>query len=236
MTDTPNLSLPLLQPAQAQKHVTVNEALVRLDALAQLCLASVTTVAPPGLPAEGAAYGVPAGAADAWAGRDGQVAVHSAGGWVFLPARRGWRAMVLDAGAPAIFDGTGWRLGAGTLGGSGAGLSFRSVEMEVPLTGGASVTTPVAFPERSIALGVTGRVIAGISGTATAWDLGLEGEPARFGSGLGLSLNSWVSGPAAPQVFWAATPLTITAVDGDFAGGAVLLAAHYAELALPDPV
>ena len=32
MTDTSQLGLPLLEPAQAQKHVTVNEALVRLDA------------------------------------------------------------------------------------------------------------------------------------------------------------------------------------------------------------
>ena len=35
MTDTANLLLPLLQAAQAQKHVTVNEALLRLDALVQ---------------------------------------------------------------------------------------------------------------------------------------------------------------------------------------------------------
>ncbi len=33
MTDTTRLGLPLLAPAQAQKHVTVNEALGRLDAV-----------------------------------------------------------------------------------------------------------------------------------------------------------------------------------------------------------
>ena len=34
MTNEPmRLQLPLLQPAQAQKHVTVNEALMRLDGL-----------------------------------------------------------------------------------------------------------------------------------------------------------------------------------------------------------
>jgi hypothetical protein len=36
MTETANLALPLVQPAQAQKHVTVNEALARLDGLTQL--------------------------------------------------------------------------------------------------------------------------------------------------------------------------------------------------------
>ena len=47
MSETTQLGLPLLQPAQAQKHVTVNEALVRLDGLTQLVLASATVTAPP---------------------------------------------------------------------------------------------------------------------------------------------------------------------------------------------
>ena len=34
--NTARLGLPLLQPAQAQKHVTVNEALMRLDGLVNL--------------------------------------------------------------------------------------------------------------------------------------------------------------------------------------------------------
>ena len=47
MTDTPRMSLPLLAPAQAQKHVTVNEALARIDALTHLTLASVSLTVPP---------------------------------------------------------------------------------------------------------------------------------------------------------------------------------------------
>ncbi|NND41100.1 MAG: DUF2793 domain-containing protein, partial [Silicimonas sp.] len=39
MADTSRLGLPLLDPAQAQKHVTVNEAFLRLDALSQITLA-----------------------------------------------------------------------------------------------------------------------------------------------------------------------------------------------------
>ena len=35
MASTAQLALPLVAPAQAQKHVTVNEALARLDAAAQ---------------------------------------------------------------------------------------------------------------------------------------------------------------------------------------------------------
>ncbi|WP_198020753.1 DUF2793 domain-containing protein [Roseicyclus elongatus] len=156
MTDTPNLSLPMLAPAQAQKHVTVNEALGRLDGLAQLVLTSVSETTPPASAPEGTCYGVPAGAVNDWAGQAGTVAIALGGGWVFAPARRGWRATVLDAGAPAIFDGAGWRMGALTLSPGGAALAMRAVEMEVTLTPGASVTTPIAFPARAIAFGVTG--------------------------------------------------------------------------------
>ena len=51
MGETANLGLPLLQPAQAQKHVTVNEALVRLDAALHLSLLSISTATPPGFAA-----------------------------------------------------------------------------------------------------------------------------------------------------------------------------------------
>ena len=35
---TPNLNLPFIMPAQAQKHVTHNEAIELLDAIVQLTL------------------------------------------------------------------------------------------------------------------------------------------------------------------------------------------------------
>ena len=235
MTETTNLALPLLAPAQAQKHVTVNEALVRLDGVMQLRLSSVTEATPPAA-IEGAAYGVPVGAVNAWAGQEGDVAIASAGGWVFVTPARGWQALVLDMGASAIFDGAAWRVGAMTLTPNGASMTMKSVEVDVSLSAGASVTTPVLFPERSISYGVTGRVVSTITGAATTWDLGITGELQRYGSGLGLAQNSWVNGPGAPQVFWSPTALEITAQGGDFSGGTIRLVAHYAELALPDPV
>lgn len=236
MTETPNLSLPLLAPSQAQKHVTVNEALARLDGVARLVLASVTTATPPGVVIDGAAYGVPVGAVNAWAGQDGTVAVAVNGGWVFVPPRRGWRAMIADQGVAAIWDGAGWRAGAVTVTPGGAGYGVRSVEMEVTLTAGASVTSAPIFPARSIAFGVTGRVIETITGDATAWRLGDGDDDARFGSGLGLSLNSWVNGPTGPLVYWMPTGVSITGEGGGFTGGRVRLVAHFGELWLPDPV
>ena len=76
MPDTSaRLSMPLIMPSQAQKHVTVNESLVRLDALSQISLASITVTDPPIAAPDGLCHGIPTGATGAWAGQDGQMAL-----------------------------------------------------------------------------------------------------------------------------------------------------------------
>ena len=49
---TPNLALPLIAGNQAQKHVTVNEALRLLDGLVQLTVLDRHLTAPPASPAK----------------------------------------------------------------------------------------------------------------------------------------------------------------------------------------
>lgn len=236
MTDTPRMSLPLLAPAQAQKHVTVNEALLRIDALTHLTLVSASLTTPPVAAPDGALYGVPPGAVNAWAGQAGRLAIAVGGGWVFALPRRGWRALVLDTGLPAIWNGADWQMGAVTLSPSGAGLAVKSVQFDLTLTAGASVSSPIIIPARAILFGVTGRVVTAITGGATSWSLGVAGDTGRFGTGLGVSLNSWVNGPAAPIVYWSPTALLMTAQGGTFAAGSVRLVVHYAHLSLPAPV
>lgn len=236
MMDTPLLSLPLLQPAQAQKHVTVNEALSVLDALSQITIASVSMTTPPIGVTDGTVFSVPQGAVNAWTGEDGNLAIAINGGWRFVTPRRGWRAMVDDIGVEARYDGTNWRLGAQTLTPGGAGMSLRAIELDVAITEGPVVTSPVLFPERSIAFGVTGRVIDEISGTAQSWEIGVVGDTGRYGTGLGLTRNAWVNGPSTPLVYWAPTPVVIGAVGGAFTGGTIRIVAHVAELALPRAV
>ena len=54
--ETSNLLLPYILAAQAQKHVTHNEALRKLDALVQISVVDRDLAAPPASPAEGARY------------------------------------------------------------------------------------------------------------------------------------------------------------------------------------
>ena len=56
---SPTLELPLVMPAQAQKHVTVNEALLRLDALVRTVVESRSGTVQPLSPGNGEAWILP---------------------------------------------------------------------------------------------------------------------------------------------------------------------------------
>lgn len=229
--------LPLLQPAQAQKHVTVNDALMRLDGLVNLVLQSITTAEPPVTATDGMCYGVPALAAGAWAGQAGRIAIGANGGWVFAQPQRGQQAFVRDLGTSAIWTGAGWAPGAMTLGLFGSGTSAGLLEAEIAIPAGGAFTSTVALPANTIILGVTGRVVQPITGTATSWSLGVSGAATRYGSALGLGLNSWARGIlTSPTAIYAPQNLLLTPAGGNFAGGRVRLAVHWLELRLPDAV
>ncbi|MFN3635375.1 MAG: DUF2793 domain-containing protein [Rhizobium rhizophilum] len=104
---TANLDLPFILPAQAQKHVTHNEALQRLDALVQLVVTTSAT-SPPAEPAEGQIHWVTAPEIGPWTGRAEYLALFQDGVWVFITPRQGWTAVFLDEERLKLFDGTEW--------------------------------------------------------------------------------------------------------------------------------
>ena len=111
-----NLALPYLQPSQAQKHVTHNEALERLDILVQLTVKEFGATEPPSLPENGAVYALGTGATGAWAGHDGELAAWIDDVWHFIAPREGWRAWSRGEGELRVWDGDAWlRAGLGTL-------------------------------------------------------------------------------------------------------------------------
>lgn len=107
---TPNLSLPFIMPAQAQKHVTHNEAIELLDMIVQLTFEAVGTTTPPSGATEGQAWALGAGATDAWAGQDGMIATWRGGGWLFVTPRDGWLAWVRDAEELRVFKSGAWEI------------------------------------------------------------------------------------------------------------------------------
>jgi len=233
-TATRRLGLPLMQAAQAQKHVTLNESLARLDGLVNLVLDGTARNTPPATAAEGACFGIGPAPVEAWSGHAGEIAVASGGGWVFASPAAGMRAQDAESGRPLLHDGTMWIEGALTLGPSGAGMSAGLAEIETPIAAGAAVVSLLTVPAGVMVIGATALVTTAITGTLTGWSLGTADAPDRFGSGLGLGAGSWARGIlSTPMTYWQSEPLRLTATGGSFAGGSVRLALHWWELRLP---
>lgn len=105
-----NLSLPYIQPSQAQKHVTHNEGMRRLDALVQLSVIAADQTDAPATPASGDRYILATGSSGAWAGQDGNLAVFEDTVWTFYIPQAGWVAWVEAQGEALVFDGSSWVL------------------------------------------------------------------------------------------------------------------------------
>lgn len=110
MSDIPtaNLALPLIQAAQAQKHVTHNEALRLIDTLLQLAVLDRDLASPPGSPGEGQRWIVAASPTGGWAGHAGHIAAWQDAGWQFSAPQTGWVAFVIDEGTLLTWNGTAW--------------------------------------------------------------------------------------------------------------------------------
>jgi Protein of unknown function (DUF2793) len=108
MSDSSKLQLPYLDAGQAQKHVTVNDALSRLDVLVQLKAVSRVATAPPGVAVDGTCYLLPAAPTGAWAGQAGKLAMSLAGSWVFLTPQEGFHLWVDDEDVFLVFNGSTW--------------------------------------------------------------------------------------------------------------------------------
>jgi Protein of unknown function (DUF2793) len=107
--NTPILQLPLILPAQAQKHVTHNEALRLLDVMVQLSVLTRNLTVPPATPSVGDRHIVPTGATGDWAGQAGRIALRAVTGWEFIQPLAGWTAQVMTEGQAAVFDGVVWQ-------------------------------------------------------------------------------------------------------------------------------
>lgn len=225
-----NLALPYIAAAQAQKHVTHNEAIRRLDAFVQLVLESATATAPPASPPEGGRWYVPAGATGAFAGREGTLAACEAGVFDFLPVAAGFLAFIRDEGRLAVFDGGAW---VSPLAASAhrAAIEARVLEEDVTLSG-AYAETAILIPDRAIVLGVSTRTLTAVTG-ATSYDCGIAGEPAKFGGSLGIAAESANAGVIGPTAVYAPTPVRLTANGGSFSGGSVRVAIHLLSCSVP---
>ena len=107
MTTTNNLSITLVEQSQSQKEVTVNAALILIDALLNTGIIDKDLTAPPGSPTNGSLYIVASGATGAWAGKDNQIAWFNQI-WNFIVPTEGLTFWVRDEDKLYSYSGTAW--------------------------------------------------------------------------------------------------------------------------------
>lgn len=114
MATTPHLGLTLVEQAQAQKEVTVNMALMRVDALLNTGAIDKDLATPPASPVEGDVYIVASGALGVWAGHEGKVAYFEQV-WRFITPNEGLMLWVRDEEQFYLFSNSAWNVGANSI-------------------------------------------------------------------------------------------------------------------------
>jgi hypothetical protein len=242
MSKTNQFKLPLLQASQAQKHVMVNEAIARLDAVAQLRLEAMNLAIPPSNPIDAQAYWVPFAATDVWTGYDESIAISSNGGWVFLIPKVGWKAWVVDESIEKRFDGSAWveiNSGGDLSGPLGSSFGLEMLEFEHVITAGSANSTIPEVPAGSMVAMVAFRVSETVvTDSATSWRFGISNSVARYGSGYSLAANSnGVAGINRSMFYYpAARQLYISPPAGNFVSGKIIFTVYVLKLGLPNAV
>jgi hypothetical protein len=234
MSETYQFKLSYLQAAQAQKHVTVNEALAKLDALAKLRVVSRKDDIPAS-PIDGQAYIVPTGASGIWLGQDHKIALFLNGGWEFVDAHNGWTAWAIDEAVELRFQNGVWDYVVPYANPKMASTEIINLEFDHVLTAGVINQTAIVIPHHNSVIGITGRVTEEIVfSSAATFKVGVTGSDDRYGSGYGHWLNTYVQGlTGQPQTYWSDTPVLLTADGGDFVNGTIRLSIHMIVLTPP---
>jgi hypothetical protein len=109
MTDSALASATYVVPGALAWQPHHNDALNRLEQLAQITVVDRTTTSAPAAPAQGTAYIVASAATGDWSTRVDQVAAYYSG-WAYLNPREGWKAYDQGANRSLVFDGSIWQI------------------------------------------------------------------------------------------------------------------------------
>lgn len=118
MATTTHLGITLLETAQAQKEITINEAFARIDAILNTGIIDKDLAVPPTTPLTGDCYIIAASATGDWLGKSGQIAYFDQI-WRFIVPNKGLMLWVNDENVHYLFNGTIWQIVVISSGGSG---------------------------------------------------------------------------------------------------------------------
>jgi hypothetical protein len=110
---TPRLELPLLTEGQGSAEILFNTLAFMLDMLIGAGVSNTAggltaPTSPPGSPADGVTYIVPASATGAWTGKTGYVTGFYNGQWLFAKPVEGLRVRHLADNVSYWYSGSAW--------------------------------------------------------------------------------------------------------------------------------
>ena len=171
MATTSHLGLTLVEQSQAQKEVTVNQALTRIDAVLNTGAISRTINTPPGSPSSGDLYIIGASPTGDWAGHAGELAYYDQI-WRFITQGEGMTLWVNDEDAIYSYDGSAWT--AITGGQAGFSNKFRNAAFDIWQRG------------------TSGTITAGTPAyTADGWIVGSSGANVTWAQAAGKALSAY---------------------------------------------
>ncbi len=109
MTTTSHLAITLVEQAQSQKELTLNQALVRIDALLNTGAKSRTIATPPVSPILGDVYIIASSPTGDWVGQAGKITYYDSI-WRIITPNEGMTLWVNDENLIYSYDGTSWVL------------------------------------------------------------------------------------------------------------------------------
>jgi hypothetical protein len=200
-----SLGLPYIVTSQAQKEVTHNDGLNRLDAFVTPILADIAD-APPGSPAVGDIYIVGTSPSDDFTSHENELAQYLTGGWAFYTPFKWMDAVVESLDSRMAYDGATWVPFGLIMKDTGEYLRVQSWQEDVDLSVGTSTTTNI--PDRSSVIAVNTRVITAVTGSVTSFGVGVSGDKSRYGNGIGKGQDSTNIGMSYhPVTYYSDTPL-----------------------------
>ena len=226
MSQTGRLGLPYILASQAQKEVTHNDGLNRLDAFVTPIVADILD-APPGSPAVGDLYIVGTSPTGDFAGHENELAQYLTGGWAFYSPFKWMDAVVESLDSRVTYNGSAWVSYGLIMQDSGEYLRVLRWQEDVDLSAG--LQTSKLIPNRSLVLAVNVRVIDAITGTGlTTFGVGVSGDTSRYGNSIGIGQDSTNVGLTYhPVSYYSDTPLLVTQDSGSISGGTVRINVQY---------
>lgn len=225
MSRTPRLGLPYILQGQAQKEVTHNEALNRLDVFVNTLVEGIVD-APPNTPNDGDIYIVSTNPEGIFKDYGNKLAQYTSGSWSFYLPTDWMEVIFRKDGSRMQYDGNGWIESQQTTVTNRNVLGIQEWEEYATLSG-KFTNTIRTIPDHSTVIAVTTWVTEAITG-AKSFSIGVKDDAGRYGSGINSSKDTTNVGMTYhPITYYYNTPITFTAENGDFNGGIIKVSVQY---------